>query len=126
LELFISQCTIDEDDFVTTITDDFMRQRLSQAKVYTLIILKKTDKIKGPGADKVVWDHGRRNMSLNADGVLPVVCPVSDGSEVSGIGVFDATLEETRKIMDDDPGVKAGLFTYEVHPCRGFPGDRLP
>ena len=34
--------------------------------------------------------------------------------------------EETKEIMDGDPGVQAGLFVYEVHPCRGFPGDALP
>ena len=34
--------------------------------------------------------------------------------------------KEVKKLMDDDPGVKAGIFTYEVHPCRGFPGDSLP
>jgi hypothetical protein len=28
--------------------------------------------------------------------------------------------------MDEDPGVKAGIFVYEVHACRGFPGDCLP
>jgi hypothetical protein len=28
--------------------------------------------------------------------------------------------------MNDDPGVQAGVFTFEVHPCRGFPGDSLP
>jgi hypothetical protein len=28
--------------------------------------------------------------------------------------------------MEDDPGVKAGVFVYEVHPCRSFPGDSLP
>jgi hypothetical protein len=28
--------------------------------------------------------------------------------------------------MGDDPGVAAGVFTYEVHSCRGFPGDSLP
>jgi hypothetical protein len=28
--------------------------------------------------------------------------------------------------MDEDPGVKAGIFTYEVHPTCSFPGDRLP
>jgi hypothetical protein len=28
--------------------------------------------------------------------------------------------------MADDPGVQAGIFTFEVHACRGFPGDALP
>jgi len=27
--------------------------------------------------------------------------------------------------MDGDPGVMAGIFTYEVHLCRSFPGDKL-
>jgi len=31
-----------------------------------------------------------------------------------------------KTIMNDDPGVAAGVFTYQVHPCRGFPGDALP
>ncbi len=28
--------------------------------------------------------------------------------------------------MDGDPGVAAGIFTYEAHPIRSFPGDGLP
>ncbi len=28
--------------------------------------------------------------------------------------------------MGDDPGVQAGVFTFEVHGCLGFPGDSLP
>jgi hypothetical protein len=28
--------------------------------------------------------------------------------------------------MASDPGVQAGVFTFEVHPARSFPGDRLP
>jgi len=28
--------------------------------------------------------------------------------------------------MDEDPAVKEGIFTYELHPCRSFPGDCLP
>ena len=111
---------------MTTITDEFMRERISQAKSYTLVILRATEKRKEPGADKIVWDHGRRNMALNADGVLSIVCPVGDGSDVSGIGIFNASVDETKKIMDDDPGVKAGIFTYDIHPCRGFPGSSLP
>ena len=55
-----------------------------------------------------------------------VVLPVIDGSDVCGIGVFNATVEDAAAIMDDDPGVAAGVFTYQVHPCRGFPGDALP
>ncbi len=111
---------------MTTITDDYMRQRISRAKNYTAVILKKTEKRNEPGADKIVWEHGRRNMALGADGLLPVVCPVSDSTYLSGVGIFTGSAEEVKKIMDEDPGVKAGLFTYEIHPCRGFPGSALP
>lgn len=55
-----------------------------------------------------------------------MVLPVSDESDVCGIGVFAATVEDTTAIMADDPGVAASVFTYEVHACRGFPGDALP
>ncbi|EUA38058.1 hypothetical protein I549_2760 [Mycobacterium avium subsp. avium 2285 (R)] len=74
----------------------------------------------------MIWEHGRRNFGLRDDGVLAVVLPVSDGSDVCGVGVFAATVDETTRIMSEDPGVAAGVFTYEVHACRGFPGDALP
>jgi hypothetical protein len=79
-----------------------------------------------PGKDKIIWEHGRRNFQLRADGVLSIVCPVIDGGDVKGIGIFNASLEETKRIMDDDPGVRAGIFLFETHPCRSFPGDALP
>jgi hypothetical protein len=45
---------------------------------------------------------------------------------VSGIGIFDADPERTRELMDADPGVQGGVFVYDVHTCRSFPGDTLP
>jgi hypothetical protein len=33
---------------------------------------------------------------------------------------------EVKKIMDEDPGVQAGVFVYEIHATRSFPGDSLP
>ena len=77
------------------------------------------------GARKIVWEHGRRNFGLRADGVLNIVCPVMDSSELCGVGIYDATADEVEAIMQSDPGVVAGVFRYEVHPCRSFPGDAL-
>lgn len=109
-----------------TITDDYMRQMLPLARNYCIVILKSGPKRNEPGVDKIIWEHGRRNFALRAEGVLPIVCPVIDGSDVRGIGIFITSIEETKKIMDEDPGVKAGVFLYEVHPCRSFPGASLP
>ena len=113
-------------DPVTTISDEFMRDRLAGTKPYTVVLLRATPRLHEPGMEAIVWEHGRRNFSLRADGTLPIVCPIRDGSEWSGVGIFNAPVEEVVRIMDEDPGVKAGIFTYEVHPTRGFPGDSLP
>jgi hypothetical protein len=108
------------------ITDDDMRQMMTMSRDYSAVILRKAPGYNLPGAEKIVWEHGRRNFALRAEGILSIVCPVRDGGEVTGVGIFNGTVDEIRKVMDDDPGVKAGVFVYEIHACRGFPGDRLP
>jgi hypothetical protein len=42
------------------------------------------------------------------------------------MGIFDTTPEEVDRIMQDGPGVKAGLFTYKLHLVGGFPISSLP
>ena len=111
---------------MTTITDEFMRQRISQTKNYCIVILKAGPNRNMEGAEKIIWEHGRRNFALRAEGVLSIVCPISDESPVAGIGIFNAPVEEVKKIIDEDPAVQAGILVYETHPCRGFPGDSLP
>lgn len=113
-------------DFRTTITDELMRQRISATRQYCIVILKAGPKKNEEGADKIIWEHGRRNFALREAGLLSIVCPIADGSNVSGVGIFNATVEEVKKIMDEDPAVQAGVLTYETHACRGFPEDSLP
>ncbi len=109
-----------------TFTDEEMRQLLPTAQPYSVVILKRGPRFGDESSVGVIWEHGRRNFGLRDDGVLAVVLPVSDESDVCGIGVFAATVDETTAIMADDPGVAAGVLTYEVHACRGFPRDALP
>jgi hypothetical protein len=111
---------------MTEITDEFMKEMLAKTKNYCIVILKDGPNCNSPDVKKIVWEHGRRNFALRRDGLLPIVCPISDEGEVSGIGIFNASLDETKKIMDGDPGVKEGIFVYEIHKCRSFPGDCLP
>jgi hypothetical protein len=114
------------DNKLSTITDDFMKQMLGTTKTFTIVILKTGPNMTRPDAPKIIWEHGRRNFSLRAEGLLSIVCPVLDTSEIKGIGIFNADLEKTKAIMDGDPGVREGIFVYEVHPTRSFPGDSLP
>jgi hypothetical protein len=108
------------------ITDDYMKQMITKTKEYTIVILKAAQKRNVPETEKIIWEHARRNFSLREEGKLSIVCPINDETEVKGIGIFSTSEEETKKIMDEDPAVKAGIFIYETHPCRSFPGDMLP
>jgi uncharacterized protein YciI len=108
------------------ITDDYMKQMITKTKEYTIVILKAAQKRNVPETEKTIWEHARRNFSLREEGKLSIVCPINDETEVKGIGIFSTSEEETKKIMDEDPAVKAGIFIYETHPCRSFPGDMLP
>jgi hypothetical protein len=110
---------------VAEITDEFMREMLTKSRPYSLMILKAGPNYGTDGSDRIIWEHGRRNFSLRADGLLSIVCPVPDDTEVCGVGIFNTETDEVGKLMDNDPGVQAGIFTYEVHPCRSFPGDAL-
>jgi hypothetical protein len=109
-----------------SITDEMMRERLSKLKPYTAMILHKTSKFGAPGTDQIVWEHGRRNFALRASGKISIICPVRDGTDVTGICIFNTTVEDAKKIYDEDPGVKAGIFIYETHSTSSFPGDSLP
>ena len=109
-----------------TVTDDDMRTRLAAAKAYTAVVLRTTPTFARPAHDAVIWEHGRRNMALVEAGLMAVVLPVTDDSGVAGFGVFATDADATRAIMADDPGVRAGIFDYEIHPVRGLPGATLP
>ncbi|MGO4692549.1 hypothetical protein [Glaciibacter sp. 2TAF33] len=109
-----------------SITDGRMRAILQTAEAFTVVIARDGPNREADGADRVIWEHGRRNLQLRADGVMPVVLPISDGTGLAGVFVFDRGPKEARRIMDGDPAVVAGIYVYDVHPCRSWAGDTLP
>ena len=108
------------------ITDEFMKEMLTKSKNYSIVILKAGPNEIMPERPKIVWEHGRRNFELRAKELLSIVCPIAEENNIKGIGIFNVNKTELKKIMDDDPGVKEGIFTYEILTCRSFPGDALP
>jgi hypothetical protein len=103
-----------------------MKKMLQTTKPYSVVILHRTSRRDEPGADKIVWKHGRRNFELRRDGLLCIVGLVNrDESDVAGICIFSTDMKKVRQIMEEDPGVKTGIFTYEVHSMESFPGDAL-
>lgn len=107
------------------ISDETMRARLGQVRPYTLALLHATDKCVRPEVDPIIWEHGRRNMALVDAGELLIVLPVSDNTGLAGLGVFAGGADRVTTILEGDPGVQAGIFRYELHPARGFPGASL-
>lgn len=108
------------------ITDEFMQAMRPTTRAYTLLLLKRTPRLADPEAFPTLWEHGRRNYALREAGLLSIACPMPDDEELAGIGIFDAGIDEVHRLMADDPAVRAGLLTYTLHTCRGFPGDSLP
>lgn len=107
------------------ITDEVMRERLALTRSYTIALLRKGPAYGTEGSDAIIWEHGRRNMSLREQGLLQIVCPINDGTDAAGVGVFGAAVEQVREVLDGDPAIQAQVLTYELHPARGFPGDGL-
>ena len=59
---------------MTEITDDYMREMLPTTREYSVVILRKSHAYTLPGAEKIMWEHGRRNFALRAEGILSIVC----------------------------------------------------
>ena len=108
------------------ISDDFMRQALPNTRGYTVVLLRKGPSYDPPRTDPMIWEHGRRNFQLRAAGLLSIVCPIRDDTEMAGIGILNAERPEAERIMAGDPAVQAGVLIFEIHPARSFPGDCLP
>ncbi len=123
----------------TTITDEQLRELLSTAQPYTVALLRWGPERHMDGVEAVRWEHSRRMATLRADGLMPIVCPVHPmlsaveqqrgdrvAGNLAGVAIFDLAPEQVSEVMEGDPGVQAGVFVYEVHRCRSFPGDALP
>lgn len=124
--------TYADDSQLPLITDEMLKEWLGKTLPYTAVILKagRNFSPSGPNRDPevaaTIWKHGKRNAALRAAGLMPIICPVGDPSEISGVCVMATSLEDADRILSIDPAVKAGILTYEIHATRSFPGSSLP
>jgi hypothetical protein len=112
------------------VTDEDLEEALRTTRRYSIVILKAGPNFeqpdnRTPDVATTVWAHGKRNFALRAAGVMPIICPVIDNTDLAGISIFDAAPAEVERIMSEDPGVQAGVFTYDVHATISFPGSAL-
>jgi hypothetical protein len=109
----------------TPVTDEQVRQLAATAKPYSMALLWWGPERHKDGADETEREHQRRMVSLRAEGVIAVLCPVSSDT-LAGVAIMNVPPEEASEILDGDPCIRAGMMRGEVHPCHGFPGDTLP
>jgi uncharacterized protein YciI len=95
------------------------KNKADNLKPYFLVILKK-----GPHRDQdstlaaaIQKGHMDNINKLAASGKLNVAGPFLDEGDMRGIFIFDSGNEqEVRSFVENDPAVKAGRLTYEIHP----------
>lgn len=100
-------------------TNHDLQQLAAAAEHFTLVILKWTPDRFMPGAEAIELQHQQRLASLRTQRVIAVIAPILSG-ELGGVLMIRATLEEAAALINEDPCVKAGMQTYELHPCIGL------
>jgi len=93
---------------------------------YVVVLLKK-----GPKYDILEADIRAQNFAahnsyyaeLQASGLLTFSGNTPGDGDLYGVAIYNiADDEKVRTLVSNDPGVTAGLFDYEVHPCFGIEG----
>ena len=126
-----SPVTYTTDSALPAVTDEMLQGALQHIRPYTVCILKAGPSFQEPGPAReswvadLIWEHGKSNYALFLAGLKRIVCPIGDGSGTTGVSIFDADRDEVDQIMRQDPEVKAGLFTYEIHATQTFPESPL-
>jgi len=87
---------------------------------YTLVLIKSGDhwSPNTPEFMDVMKQHHAFVQQMTDQGNLAVAgpFPLSDHRELRGIAIFRVGAEQTAKLTQDDPAVKAGLLKAEIHP----------
>jgi Uncharacterized protein conserved in bacteria len=90
-------------------------------KQYVMAFLKSGTPIKDSvERKKVLMAHLANIQRLANEGKLLIAGPFLDNQDIKGIFIYDVkTIEEAKALTETDPGIKAGLFTMELHPWYG-------
>ncbi|WEL94902.1 hypothetical protein P1N98_08520 [Tsukamurella tyrosinosolvens] len=106
-------------------TDEQIQDLVRTAQPYSLVLLRWGPRRDQDGAEAIEREHQRRMVSLRADGVIAILCPIRDDA-MAGMAVMTVPAERAAEIIAGDPCVRAEMMHSEVYPCLSFPGDALP
>ena len=75
-------------------------------------------------SEQPLKEHGQYMLSLYVKGSMKLAGPLTDNA--GGAVLLAVTGEsEAKAIVADDPAVKSGIFTYEMHPWKLQPWDEF-
>jgi hypothetical protein len=111
---------------MSEITPDSIMAEVAKARGLTVVLLKK-----GPNFEStqhLQMEHLKHIFTMRHAGQQLLTLPIrEETSEFAGIAVYaTADKEEAARLTAEDPGVKAGRFTFEILSCMALPGDVIP
>jgi uncharacterized protein YciI len=113
-----------------SITPEYIQEKVSKGRAYTIVFLKAGKKQHSSDpkqAEQKQMEHLIYLFKLKEQEKLPLFGPFTKSGDLRGICIFNSdNAEEVKKLLDEEPLVKEGLLTYEIHPWFGIPGDKLP
>ena len=90
-----------------------------EMKTYTFVMLKRGPKVDQDSVTtaQIQKEHMSYINVLAESGDLNVAGPFLDDGNWRGIFIFNTgDIEKVKKLVDQDPAVKAGRLIYEAHP----------
>jgi uncharacterized protein len=93
-----------------------------QLETYEFVLLRHTrqyGEFDEENREQIFGEHLGHTLSMVASGRQLVAGPITDSpaedEQICGFGLFQqGTLDEVRRMMDADPGVQQGLYTFDV------------
>ena len=80
-----------------------------------VFLLLRADYVPSADDEQIQLDHMAHLEALRARGKMVAAGPTG-GEKLRGIAIFNTDVEETTRIMQEDPAVRAGWFDLEITP----------
>jgi uncharacterized protein YciI len=105
-----------------------------ELETYEMVLLRHTRQGRDFGqesTERIFREHLEYTLGLLASGEQIAAGPVSDDpapdADVCGLGLYQkGSLDAVRRLVDNDPGVRQGLYSYDVMTWRTAPGTIAP
>ena len=111
-----------------SITPQEVMQKVAQGKPYVLLFLVtgRAVDVDESAANELQMGHLAHLFTLESEGKASVFGPVSGSERLRGIIIFNTVnKEDVASWMADDPYIKGGYLTYELHDFFTIPGQRM-